>query len=289
MAVYERNYHRYDGPLTTRRQRFLVVPRYALAAVMRSRAFVMFYLLCFFPPFAGLLLIYLRHNLSALNVLGIPLDRLRQTLPIGAGFFAQGLALQGFLAFLLAVAVAPALISPDLRNNGLALYLSRPFSRSEYMLGKLSVLALLISTITWIPGILLFLLQGYLEGAGWFGEHWRVLGALFTGSWALILSLSLLALAVSAWVKWKPVARIVLVILFFVTNGFGGIMEMALGTWWSEMISVRQVIETVWAGLFGLPPQSGMPVGAAWVSLVAGSLLCLALLARRVRAYEVVR
>lgn len=289
MAVYERNYHRYDGPLTTRRQRFLVVPRYALADVMRSRAFMMFFLLCFFPPFAGLLIIYLRHNLSALKLLNLPLDRLREALPIDAHFFAQGLALQGFFAFLLAVAVAPALISPDLRNNGLALYLSRPFSRGEYMLGKLAVLALLISAITWIPGILLFLLQGYLEGAGWFGAQLRVLGALFAGSWALILSLSLLALAVSAWVKWKPVARIVLLILFFVTNGFGRMMELALGTWWSEMLSLRLVVETVWAGLFGLPPPTGMPVGAAWAALVAGSLLCLGLLARRVRAYEVVR
>ncbi|HYL04492.1 MAG TPA: hypothetical protein VE075_00525 [Thermoanaerobaculia bacterium] len=279
MAVYERNYRRYAGPLTTRWQRFLVVPRYALANVMRSRAFVMFYLLCFFPPFAGLLIIYLRHNLSALKLLGIPLDRLREALPIDAGFFCQSLAIQAFLAFLLAVAVAPALVAPDLRNNGLALYMSRPFSRAEYLLGKLAVLALLISTITWIPGVLLFLLQGYLEGAGWFGAQGRALGALFAGSWVLIVSLSLLALAVSAWVKWKPVARIVLVILYFVTLGFGRIMEWALGTWWSEMISFRQVIGTVWAGLFGLPPQTGMPVGAAWVSL----------LARRVRAYEVVR
>jgi ABC-2 type transport system permease protein len=289
MAVYERNYHRYDGPLTTRGQRFLVVPRYALAQVMRSRAFVMFYLLCLLPPFAGLILIYLRHNLSALKLLGIPLDRIREALPIGAGFFSQSLALQGFLAFLMAVAVAPALISPDLRNNGLALYLARPFSRAEYMLGKLSVLALLISTITWIPGILLFLLQGYLEGAGWFGQQARVLGALFAGSWALIVSLSLLALAVSAWVKWKPVARIGLVILFFVTAVFGRVAELALGTWWSETISLKMVIETVWAGFFGLPAPTGMPVAAAWVSLVGGSLLCLALLARRVRAYEVVR
>jgi ABC-2 type transport system permease protein len=289
MAVYERTYHRYDGPLTTPRRRFLVVPRYALAEVMRSRAFVMFYLLCFLPPFAGLIAIYLRHNLSALKLLNVPLDRLRDALPIDARFFAGGLALQGFLAFVLAVVVAPALISPDLRNNGLALYLSRPFSRAEYVSGKLAVLALLISTITWIPGILLYLLQGYLEGAGWFVAQGRALGALFAGSWLLIVSLSLLALAVSAWVKWKPVARIVLLILFFVMNGFGRVMEMALGTWWSELLSMRVVIETVWAGLFGLAPPTGMPVAAALTTLVAGSLLCLGLLLRRVRAYEVVR
>lgn len=289
MAVYERTYRRYDGPLTSRRRRFLVVPRYALAQVMRSRAFVLFYMLCFLPPFIGLIVIYLRHNLAALRVLNLPLDRIRQALPIDARFFSEGLAVQGFLAFLLVVVVAPALISPDLRNNGLALYLSRPFSRAEYISGKLAVLALLISTLTWVPGTLLFLLQGYLEGAGWFGENLGVLGALFAGSWALILSLSVFALAVSAWVKWKPVARIVLLILFFVANGFGRIMEMALGTWWSELLSMRAVIGTVWAGLFGLANPTGMPVSAAWVALIGATLACLALLSWRVRAYEVVR
>ena len=289
MAVYERTYRRYAGPLTTRGRRFLVVPRYALQEVMSSRAFVMFYLLCFLPPFVGLLMIYLRHNLSALKLLNLPLDRLREALPIDARFFDRGLTLQGFFAFLLAVAVAPALISPDLRNNGLALYLSRPFSRAEYVLGKLSVLALLISTITWMPGMLLYLLQGYLEGGGWFAAQWRVPVGLFAGSWALIVGLSLLALAVSAWVKWKPVARIVLLILFFVANAFGRVMEQVLGTWWSELLSMRAVIETVWAGLFAIEAPTGMPVGAAWAALAGGSLLSAYLLARRVRAYEVVR
>lgn len=289
MAVYERTYRRYDGPLTTPWRRFLVVPRYALADVMRSRPFVMFYLLCFVPPFAGLIMIYLRHNLAALQLLGLPLERIRQALPIDGRFFDAGLELQGFFSFLLAVAVAPALISADLRNNGLALYLSRPFSRAEYVLGKLSVLALLLSTITWAPGILLFLLQGYLEGGGWFGAQARILGALLVGSWAWIVALSLLALAVSAWVKWKPVARIALLILFFMLSAFGRVMEVTLGTWWGELLSLRLVIQTIWAGLFGLDLPTGMPLAAAWTAFAAGSLVCLALLLRRIRAYEVVR
>jgi ABC-2 type transport system permease protein len=289
MAVYERGYQGYVGPLTTRRRRFLVVPRYALTDVMRSRAFVMFYLLCFALPFAGVILIYLRHNLAALKLLNLDLDQVRQALPIDGRFFYRGLEVQGFFAFLLAVAVGPALISPDLRNNGLALYLSRPFSRAEYVLGKVSVLALLLSTITWIPGLLLFLLQGYLEGGGWLAEQGRAAGALFVGSWAWIVALSLLALAVSAWVKWKPVARIVLLIVFFVMNGFARVLDLALGTWWGALLSLRLVIATIWAGLFGLELPTRMPPGAAWAALIGGSLLCLGLLARRVRAYEVVR
>ena len=63
--------------------------------------------------------------------------------------------------------MGPGLISPDLSHNALPLYLARPFSRTEYVLGKMSVLMGLMSLMTWIPGVLLFVLQGYLEGWQW--------------------------------------------------------------------------------------------------------------------------
>src|SRR6185312_16272638 len=130
MAVYDRNFGIYQGVRTPTWSRFLILPRYAYQEVFQSRLFVTFLGFCCLLPFAGLL--------------------------INAAFFRRGLEFQGFLCFVLALMVGPALISPDLRNNGLPLYLSRPFSRTEYVLGKTAVLALLMSAITWIPGLLLF-------------------------------------------------------------------------------------------------------------------------------------
>ncbi|MDP9120840.1 MAG: hypothetical protein M3O15_05625 [Acidobacteriota bacterium] len=289
MAVYDRSYRRYEGPLTPSRTRFLILPRYALAEVFRSRWFVSFFVLCFALPFVGLLLIYLHHNLSALNVLNLPLDRLKEALPIDARFFATGFRLQGFLAFVLALVVGPSLIAPDLRNNGLALYLARPLSRAEYVLGKMTVLALLLSAITWVPSLLLFLFQGYLEGAGWLAAHLRIGFALWVGSWLWIAVLSLLALAVSAWVKWKPVARIAMLMVFLVMNAFGRVAELSMGTWWGELLNLWQLVKTIWAGLFGVAPDSELPLVAAWIAFSLGCLALLGLLSRRLRAYEVVR
>lgn len=292
MAVYERNYGLYQGALTPTWSRFLIIPRYAYREVFQSRLFVAFYVLCFGLPFAGLLMIYLHHNLSALNFLNLPLEQLKEALPIDAGFFQNGLEFQGSLCFLLVLFVGPALISPDLRNNGLPLYLARPFTRTEYVLGKLSVLAILLSLITWIPGLLLFLFQGYLEGAGWLAGNLRIAGALFVGSWIWILVLSLLALAISAWVKWKPVARISLIIIFWMLWGFGRAINEALDTWWGWMLSLSNAIGNVWASLFGralTDTDLAMPVWAAWLSLVGACLVSLWLLSRRIRAYEVVR
>ena len=290
MAVYGRSYRRYSGVLTPAWSRFLIFPRYAYETVFQSKLFVAFFALCFLVPFAGLLMIYLHHNMSALSFLNLPAEELKQFLPIDKKFFMMGTWFQGALSFLMVLLIGPALVSPDLRNNGLALYLSRPFSRSEYVLGKMSVLLILMSAITWIPGMLLYFFQAYLEGAGWLASHLRLGFAIFVGSWAWILFLSILTLAVSAWVKWRPVARIALIVIFFVSMGFAGVIGEILDTSAGTLVAPWFVIGSIWGGLFDVPVDGFMPSpGAAWASLITGTLVCLWLLSRRIRAYEVVR
>jgi len=291
MAVYGRSYRRYTGVLTPAWSRFLIFPRYAYETVFKSKLFVAFYSVCFLMPFVGLLLIYLHHNMSALSFLDLPAEELKKFLPINNTFFYTGQWVQGGLSFLLVLLVGPALVSPDLRNNGLALYLSRPFSRSEYVLGKLSVLLILLSAITWIPALLLYFFQAYLEGAGWLGANLKLGFAIFVGSWAWILFLSLMVLAVSAWVKWKPVARIALMVIFFVSIGFAGAVGGILNTSAGTLVAPWFVIGSIWSSLFNIPLDGDFmpPPAAAWISLIAGGLICLWLLSRRIRAYEVVR
>jgi ABC-2 type transport system permease protein len=292
MAVYERNYGRYQGELTPSWSRFLILPRYAAKDVFNSRLFVAFFALCFLLPFAGLLMIYLHHNLAALKFLNLPLEQLKEALPINATFFRRGIEFQSWLCFLMALFVGPALVAPDLRNNGLPLYLSRPFSRTEYVLGKMTVLVALMSAVTWIPGLLLFAFQGYLEGSGWLGGNLRIAGALFVGSWAWILVVSLVALAISAWVKWKPVARVSLLIVFFVLAGFARALNEALDTWWGYLLSLTTAMGNLWVSLFGQELDDShfaQPVWSAWLTIIGGCLVSLWLLSRRIRAYEVVR
>jgi ABC-2 type transport system permease protein len=290
MAVYERNYGRYQGALTPSWARFLVLPRYAYQEVFKSRMFVAFFALCFLVPFAGLLIIYLHHNLSALQFMGLSFDQLKEAIPIDGWFFERGMSIQSTLAFVLVLLVGPTLVAPDLRNNGLPLYLSRPFSRTEYVLGKLAVLLILLSLITWIPGLLLVLFQGYLEGGGWLADNARIPAAIFLGSWAWILTLSLLALAVSAWVKWKPVARVALLMLFFALSGFGKVINEVLRTWWGSLLSLGEVITRIWQSLFGVDlADPDIPLAAAWTMMGLWCLISLWLLSRRIRAYEVVR
>src|SRR6185436_6798115 len=117
-----------------------------------------FFVVCFLPLLVEAILIYLHHNVNALAILQV---NVRELLPIDSSFFLTFVAIQNAFAFFVTLLVGPPLVARDLRNNALPLYLCRPFTRAEYVLGKMSVLLILLSAITWIPQLLLFLFQAY--------------------------------------------------------------------------------------------------------------------------------
>ena len=304
MAVYEHTYKQYLGKLTPEWNRFLVIPRHAFRDVFKSKLFTAFFVACFVPLLIEAILIYLHHNVNALAILQV---NVRELVPIDATFFETFVNLQASLAFFVTLFVGPPLVAKDLRNNALPLYLCRPFSRAEYVLGKMSVLLILLSAITWVPQILLFLFQAYLEGAGWFVDNLSMLSAIFMSSVVWILLLALLSQAVSALVKWRVIASGALLGIFFIPSVFGEVVNQLFVTRWGSIISLGALIKNVTAGLFGTFQQvnsqvtqwdgrvgrevvlSEPPLWACWFALFVVCAICLALLSRKVKAYEVVR
>ncbi len=306
MAVFENSYRQYEGRLTPEWARFLVLPRYALRDVFGSKFLTAVFCLCFIYPLVAAILIYLHHNTNAIALMQI---NVRELLPINASFFQYFVEVQGWLAFILTVLVGPVLVSRDLANNALPLYLCRPFSRAEYVLGKMTVLIILLSLVTWAPGLLLFLLQAYLEGARWSVSNSWMAGAIFVGSMTWIVLLALLALAISALVRWRVVASGALLGLLFIPSAFGEIVNSLFITRMGNLISPTALMKNIWRGLFGnFTREVGRfniedawgrrfvdvvlrepPLWACWVAVALVCLACLLLLARRVRAYEVIK
>ena len=300
MAVYKKTYRPYDGPLTPSWSRFLVIRRYAFEDLRRSSFLTIFYLASFLYPVIAALILWVEHNASALKLLN--LEGATRLITIDSGFFMTVLGWQSMLGLFLAAFIGPGQISPDLSNNALSLYLARPFSRAEYVLGKLSVLLMLLSLMTWVPGLLLFGLQGYLEGWSWVTDHGRIISGVFFGAWIWILVIALLALALSAWVKWKPAAGALLFGIFFVASGFGGAINAVEDTKWGYLLNISNLVGSVWVALFGgndptntgavffrVAPGREIPVWCCLAVLLLLGLASLAMLARKIRGVEVVR
>jgi ABC-2 type transport system permease protein len=285
MAVYKRVYKTYSGPRTVAWSRFYVLTRYSYARLFQSRLLVLFLAACLFYPVGCLAFIYFSHNEQLLALLSLGNAKLPG---IDGKFFYTFCRFQGVLASLVAAVVGPGLVSPDLANGALALYFSRPFSRTDYVAGKLTTLTLLLSLITWVPGLLLYGTQAWLMGWDWTSANLWLGGAIFFGMVLWIVVLSLIALALSAWVKWKIAASAFMLAILYAGAGFGAVINNVLRTHYGALISLNQIIYTIWGELFRYDWGAQLGPSEAWGVLVLGSVCCLGLLAKRIRPFEVV-
>ena len=286
MAVYEQVYKPYEGPATPTWSRFLIIPRYAFRDLFRSKLLTGYFALCFVYPVIASIIIYLHHNVNALAIFELPVDEI---IPINNTFFYYITAVQARFAFVLALFVGPSLIAADLANNALPLYLARPLSRVEYVVSKLTVLLALLSAVTWVPQLLLFALQAYLEGAAWAASYAYVAWAIFVGNSAWILTLALLSLSISAFVRWSLLARAAMFGILIVPAALAAIINEIFNMTWGDLASLQASANALWCGLFRYQDDEVMPAVAGAVMLAIVCAACIGLLARKVRAYEVVR
>lgn len=300
MAVYKRNYKRFAGQLTGQFWRFAILPRYSFQTLFESKLLTSFFTLCLLPHLAGLVLIYLRYNVGAIRSLNV---QFLQFLSIDGNFFLNIFEAETYLSFLLVTFVGPGLVAPDLANNALPLYLSRPFSKQEYIIGKLSVLMILTSLITWVPGLLLIAIQTNQAGLSWFWDNLRIPLGILLGSWIWIVTISLVALALSAWVKMRPAAIFALFGVFFIAGSFGNVANtmLDLKPAFGLLIDLQATMRALWRFLLlaqtdygpafvrGSFVDSGLPSWVSLISLLGFCGLALLLLMKKIRACEVVR
>jgi ABC-2 type transport system permease protein len=287
MAVYRRSYQGYAGTLTPAWSRLLVIPRFAWETLFRQRYLTILYALCFFYPALCALAIYFNHNLGFLaQYMPVPQDKLFE---VGGRFFLLYTNVQGVLALILTAFIGPGLVSPDLANGGMPLYFCRPFSRAEYVAGKMLVIAWLLSKILWLPGLALWGLEAVLAGGGWWRENWWLARGVLVSSLVYIVLLSFLALALSAWVRWRIIAGALMFVVFFLFAGLGAAVNAILNTELGSLLDPARNLEYIAMELFrlDLPDSASLEQSLAAVgSMIA---FCIWLLARKVRANEVVR
>lgn len=288
MAVYKRTYKPYTGVMTPEWSRFLILPRYAWKTVFQTRFILILYVLCFFYPVGAAIAIYLNHNLSFLGQF-MPLPKTGGLFEVSGSFFEWFTAIQAVMAFLMTSFVGPGLVSGDLINNALPLYFCRPFSRTEYVFGKLAVIALLLAYITWVPGLILFGIQASLEGWTWLTNNLWLAWAVFITNFIWTLLISLVSLAISAWVRWKVVAGGMLLVILFLGAGVAQAINVILRTDAGYWIDMGTNFAQICANFYRIKGGDKISTQEALVSLLAMCGFSIWLLWRKVRAYEVAR
>jgi ABC-2 type transport system permease protein len=229
--------------------------------------------------------IYLTNHVELLQGLD---PEFRQFIQVDGRFFSVFMYVQAGFAVFLAALVGPGLMAPDLANNALPLYLSRPITRLTYALARLSVLVGMLSVVTWMPGLILFGLQVGLAGGSWFQGNWRLGAGMFVGFFVWMLILSLVAMASSAYVKWRIVAGAVSLAFFFLLSGVAEMIDQVLRVDWGHIIDPAWAVNQVWCVLLGVPPLTGPGAGASAAALTVTGLLLALVIERKLRPVEVV-
>ena len=283
MAVYKLTYKGYEGESTPAWSRFLIVARYNYAKLTEVRFFMLFLSVSMFYPIGAAVYVYLSANPVFLTTMGWG------TFEIGGSFFYTFCRVQGLLAYLLMAFISPSLISWDISNGALQLYFCRPFSRLEYVLAKLCVVLPLLSILTWIPALALFAIKASISDWDWTKENWWLARSLLLGLLLWSVLLSLIGLAISATVKRRVAAGGLILAIYFGGAGLAGAVNLVMGIESGGLFDVSKVIQTIWADLLRYDNGSNMTVSSALIALGIVAAICIWLLNRRIRSFEVIK
>jgi ABC-2 type transport system permease protein len=284
MAVYKRGYQRYQGPIQGRWARFTVLPRFAWRRLFGQRLVMLLLVLSMVWPLFCVVYLYIGNHLELLESMGGALDFFNLTREKVLLF----MHVQAYFPIFLAALIGPGVIAPDLANNALPLYFSRPITRLEYALGRLVTLLGLLSLITWIPGMVLFILQAAMAGRSWFSENWELAIVMFTGFLIWILLVSLVALASSAYARMRVIAGGIVLGFFFLLSGASNIVNLVFRAEWGNLSSPFWTTRRIWYSLLAIESPEGPGVLLCLSALTVLFLLLALILERKLRPVEVI-
>jgi ABC-2 type transport system permease protein len=280
MPIYEQAYRRYEARAPLRQVRFWPITREALRMILAKRAFLALLLASFIPFVVRVVQVYVFTRFPEIG----------RVLPVDGRMFGEFLNQQVGFTVLLSIFGGAGLVANDLRTGAILVYLSRPLTRRDYVLGKLGVLLALNLSVTLLPGVVLYLVALGLapdQFAKW-SLAW-ILPAIVLHSLLISVVVGLLVLAISALSRSARVAGLAFVGLWVGVEIVRGVLTQIADRREAEVLSFQNDLRAVGNALFGIVERATtLPV--VWPALVLAvvAAACLFVLRARVRAVEIV-
>src|SRR5512144_894180 len=278
MPIHDQSYRHYAGHREKPGQAWTVIAEAGIRNMIRKRTFLGLLLFAWLPFIIRAVQIYISANFAQVAMLAPTADTFRQ-------FIDQ----QGVFVFFVTIYVGAGLIASDRRANALQIYLSKPLMRAEYIMGKAAILAVFLLLVTWLPGILLLLLQVAFAGSfAFLSKNLFLFPAITLASLLQVLLASFTMLALSSLSKSaRYVAILYAGVLFFTKAMFGALTLMTGGTrvaWVSFSDNLTQVVDVI----FRMKPRYDVPWAVSLLVIVGLIAISISVLERRVRGVEVV-
>jgi ABC-2 type transport system permease protein len=278
MPIHDQSYRRYAGERRPAGTAWMVIARQGMAAVLGKRLFVGLLLLAWVPFVVGAVMAYFNANFPQFALFGMTAQRFRDFLNT-----------QDFFVFLITVWVGAGLIANDKRAGALQIYLSRPLTRVEYVAGKLATLSAFLLLVTWVPAILLLVLQVAFTGSvAFLRQNLYLFPAVTLFAGLQVLVSSFLMLALSSMSRSSRYVAVLYAGAWFFSHAIFGIVYAVTGSTRLSFLSLPGSLNQVGDVVFRLHPRYSTPPLLSVLVLLAVVAVSAWVLDQEVRGVEVV-
>jgi ABC-2 type transport system permease protein len=278
VPIHDQGYRRYGGEKARTGTNWMVITRAGIRTMFAKRAFLGLLLFAWFPFIVRAVQIYAAANLPQAAFLAPTPETFRQ-------FLDQ----QRTFVFFVTVYVGAGLIANDRRANALQIYLSKPLTRAEYTFGKLAILMTFLVLVTWLPAIVLLIVQISFAGNFTFFRNNLFLFpaiTLFAFLEATLASATMLAL--SSLSKSSRYVAILYAAVIFFTQAIYGVMYAVTRSTAMSWMSFSANLAEIGDLIFRQPVKYETPWPVALLVIVGLIAVSGLILERRVRGVEVV-
>ena len=287
MPIHTQNYRHWEGTLKPHNYtRWWVIAKAELKLLAKRK---IVRLIVAIPPIIYILVhaiwIYLDYFLGT--------SEIEHPFKVDPGFFQRFLfkmpVLSGFLVALISIFSGAGLIADDLKSNALSLYLSKPISWIDYLIGKFAVIGILLTCTTLIPGFLLFLEHILLSDFTFLKENYWVIFSIIAFSGIVTAITSLLMLVFSSLTTNSRYATIGFCSLWFGTPVIALILTEVYSMSSVAIVSIWANYDRIGTALFAMSPNYDIHWLSTLIVLIATTALCVFVLRLRIRAVQVVK
>lgn len=276
--IHDQGYRRYGGLKARAGTGWLVIARAGVRTCFAKRQFIGLLLLAWLPFFVRAVQIYAAANLPQAAFLALTGETFRQ-------FLDQ----QQIFVFFITVYVGAGLIANDRRANALQIYLSKPLTRAEYVVGKLAILMAFLLLVTWVPAILLLIVQIAIAGNfTFFVNNLYLFPAITVFAFLEVTMVAVAMLALSSLSRSSRYVAILYSAVIFFTQAIYGVLSAVTRDTSVSWISFSANLSQIGDVIFRLPARYTTPWPVALLMIVGLIAVSGLILEKRVRGIEVV-
>ena len=281
MPIHDQGYRRYRGEKARTGTGWMVIARAGIRTMLARRAFLGLLLIAAVPFVVRAVQIYLSTTVA----------QAAQLIPVTAETFRDYLdgTLQHVIVFFITVYVGAGLIANDRRANALQIYLSKPLTRAEYIFGKLAILMTFLAIVTWLPAIVLLVVQISFAGNFTFlANNLFLFPAITVFSFIMVTMVATAMLALSSLSNSSRYVGILYAAVIFFTQAIYGVLYAVTRSTAMSWISFSANLSQIGDVIFRQTPkyETPWPVSLLMIALVI--TVSGVILERRVRGVEVV-